>query len=297
MKAKAPGKVVLSGAYSVLEGAPAIVSAVDRYAIADDELAPDWVTPEVQAALGERGAPHADASALRAGAQKLGLGSSAAILVASLAVSSGEAELTPEALRELEQRARAAHQKAQGGGSGIDVAAAVWGGTLLCRRHADGALDVEAIELPRELSIEVWWSGAAASTSALLASVRRLAQQEPELHAAIMGALKAAADRAARAIGAVDADRFIAALAAQGQGLKELGDAAGEPIVTPELAALAHSATAEGAALLPSGAGGGDISVWVARRPSSEAFQRLAASLGQHHLPLRLHARGVHRSR
>src|SRR5690606_12116062 len=35
MKTKAPGKVVLSGAYAVLEGAPCIVTAVDRYVYAD----------------------------------------------------------------------------------------------------------------------------------------------------------------------------------------------------------------------------------------------------------------------
>ena len=33
--ARAPGKVVLSGAYAVLEGAPALVAAVDRYVVAD----------------------------------------------------------------------------------------------------------------------------------------------------------------------------------------------------------------------------------------------------------------------
>ena len=35
MRARAPGKLVLSGAYAVLEGAPALVAAVDRYAVAD----------------------------------------------------------------------------------------------------------------------------------------------------------------------------------------------------------------------------------------------------------------------
>ncbi len=35
MIARAPGKIVISGAYAVREGAPAIVAAVDRYAVAD----------------------------------------------------------------------------------------------------------------------------------------------------------------------------------------------------------------------------------------------------------------------
>jgi len=33
--ARAPGKLVLSGAYAVLSGAPALVVAVDRYVVAD----------------------------------------------------------------------------------------------------------------------------------------------------------------------------------------------------------------------------------------------------------------------
>ncbi|MET0409733.1 MAG: hypothetical protein ABW217_00485, partial [Polyangiaceae bacterium] len=66
MKARAPGKVVLSGAYSVLAGAPALVSAVDRYVIADSQRRPVRVTPAVAAALGAEQAPHVDATALRA---------------------------------------------------------------------------------------------------------------------------------------------------------------------------------------------------------------------------------------
>ena len=83
--ARAPGKLVLSGAYSVLSGAPALVVAVDRYVLADSTRPPAFLTPEVHAAIGERAAPWFDASALREGEKKLGLGSSAAILVASLA--------------------------------------------------------------------------------------------------------------------------------------------------------------------------------------------------------------------
>ena len=85
MRARAPGKVVISGAYAVLEGAPAIVASVDRYALADTALSSNFVTEEVREALGDGPAPWIDASALREGGRKLGLGSSAAILVASLA--------------------------------------------------------------------------------------------------------------------------------------------------------------------------------------------------------------------
>ena len=78
MIARAPGKLVLSGAYVVLDGAPAIVAAVDRYAVADTSRAPDFVSDELRAAFGSEQPPHVDVSALRADGRKLGLGSSAA---------------------------------------------------------------------------------------------------------------------------------------------------------------------------------------------------------------------------
>src|SRR5262245_51622652 len=135
MIARAPGKLVLSGAYSVLEGAPCIVAAVDRYAIADAARAADLVTDEVRAAVeaGELPRPVGfDASALRDRApdgtsRKLGLGSSAAILAASLAAARGGAFADEAAMREaIFPLALAAHRRAQGGGSGVDVAASVF---------------------------------------------------------------------------------------------------------------------------------------------------------------------------
>ena len=83
MIARAPGKLVLSGAYVVLEGAPALVAAVDRYVAADTRKPADRITEEVQAAL-DLGmlarAPWFDAGALRTalpegGSRKLGVGS------------------------------------------------------------------------------------------------------------------------------------------------------------------------------------------------------------------------------
>ena len=57
MKARAPGKLVMSGAYAVLEGAPALATAVDRYAVADTERAPDRYSREVLAVLSQAEAP------------------------------------------------------------------------------------------------------------------------------------------------------------------------------------------------------------------------------------------------
>src|SRR5690606_2525725 len=124
-------------AYAVLRGAPALVTAVSRFAEADASRPAPFVTPEVAEALRElapdRAAPWFDASSLRERGAKLGLGSSAAILVASLGALDppGADQPRPAWRGRIYERALRAHRRAQGGGSGIDVAAAALGGTLL----------------------------------------------------------------------------------------------------------------------------------------------------------------------
>lgn len=295
MKARAPGKLVLSGAYSVLEGAPAIVTAVDRYVWCDSARAAELITPEVRAALPTEVAPAFDATALRAEGRKLGLGSSAAILVASLAVVRGEQFEDEQALRQaIWEPALSAHQRAQEGGSGIDVAASTWGGTLIARRTDAHGLDLEAAALPPDLIVEVWTSPVAASTPALLAAVSGLRERAPELHGSLLERLKAAAEHAAVALRKGQTANFIAELTEQRRGFEALGQAAGAHIVTAEVAQLARVAP-PGAAVLPSGAGGGDIVLWCSSHPSPPAFHELARSLGHQLLPVQLHARGVHR--
>jgi phosphomevalonate kinase len=295
MIACAPGKVVVSGAYAVLEGAPAVVAAVDRYARADSAHTADAPTPEVRAALGERAAPAFDASALRQEGHKLGLGSSAAILVSSLAALelAAHGPLSDEALVErVLAPALAAHRAAQGGGSGIDVAASAHGGVLVARRGE--SLEVQRIQWPASLCVEVWASDRPASTPALLARVRDLAERNPSVHRARLDALADCAASAAAAIAAADAARFVALLAEQCAALARLGEAAGAPIVTDEVRALARAAEREDSVVLPSGAGGGDVALYVGQHPPSDALRAHAAAHGHADLRLGIGARGVH---
>jgi phosphomevalonate kinase len=295
VRASAPGKLVLSGAYSVLEGAPAIVSAVDRYVVSDSERPAELVTPEVRAAFGDLPVPYFDATALRAQERKLGLGSSAAILVASLAAARGRADQPEDELRRhIEPLALRAHRRAQAGGSGIDVAASVWGGTLIATRNGPEALDLQTAALPEELIVEAWASDVSASTPELLASVARLRAERRADYTEIMDVLVAAARRAAQALVRRDPSDMLAMLHAQREGLSALGRAARVPIVTPAVARLAAWAEPRGAAVLPAGAGGGDIVLWVSTRSSPEEFRVLAGQLAHFHVSLALQARGVH---
>ncbi|HKO51468.1 MAG TPA: hypothetical protein VJV79_27355 [Polyangiaceae bacterium] len=294
--ARAPGKLVLSGAYAVLTGAPALVVAVDRYVLADSARAATFLTPEVQAALGERAAPWFDASALREGEQKLGLGSSAAILVASLAALELAAEPAlndSELCARVYDRAFVAHRAAQGGGSGVDVAASAHGGVLAARRQG-GVLQLARLQLPSTLYFEVWACSVSASTSAFLARIAEFAAHDPAAHAARINAQADAAEAALTAVERGDASDFVRAIARQVTTLTALGESAGVAIVTAELGELARLAAARGAAFLPAGAGGGDVAYWVGSSAPPSEFAARARELGLSRVPLALGARGVH---
>lgn len=295
-RAQAPGKVVISGAYAVLAGAPAIVSAVSRYVTADTARSATLITDEVRAALtpGEQ-APWFDASELRENDRKLGLGSSAAILVASLFAlelehSPGDDVLARRA--SVLQRAATAHRLAQGGGSGVDVAASTWGGTLVYQLEPSGP-SCRPVQLPAGLHVEVWTCPTSASTRELLAAVAQLARAAPDQHARWLGAQILASHQAALAMARRNASAFITALRDQARALSGLGDAAGVPIVTPELASLAPGAHSEGGVLLPAGAGGGDIALFVGRAPSTPALRAALENHAHRRLTTELGAPGV----
>lgn len=293
MRASAPGKIVVSGAYAVLEGAPAIVAAVDRRVVADSSRASERLTDEVAAAIA-MGAlaspPWFDASALRTedGARKLGLGSSAAILVASLAaVDRGDdaglaARVFPIALE--------AHRRAQHGGSGVDVASSAFGGLVVCRLRA--SLEVAQLTPPHGLVIEIFASALESSTPGMLARVRALASRDPATHRAC---LDRAAHGAAAAANATEVRAFLEALGEQHAALQTLGRAAGCDIVPEDHAALRALALKEHARFGPSGAGGGDVSIFVGGAPSSEAFRCAAEAHGLVRLDAVVGAPGVRR--
>lgn len=275
MRVIAPGKLVLTGAYAVLEGAPAIVVAVDRYASAG------VASPE-----------QLDVSALHdASGRKLGLGSSAASMVASegaRAVARGEDPRDPLVRASLFRAVRGAHAVSQGGGSGVDVAASVHGG-ILRYELAGGESRIRPLDLPRGLVFEAWWSGWSARTSDLLARVEALVARAP----GTLDPLASLASTAASHVETGDAHGFVRAARAYGRGLFALGQAADAPIVLPGFAELAAMAEREDGAFLPSGAGGGDVGIWLGVAPSSPAFAAKAAALSMSRLALALDRGGV----
>lgn len=307
MRALAPGKVVLSGAYAVLEGAPAIVAAVDRYVVADSSRPGQFLTDEVKAA--GFSAPYwFDASELRQGDRKLGLGSSAAILVSTIAARALErsGHQNQEALaNDVYPVALAAHRQAQGGGSGIDVAASCYGGVLLFQRvpshacadalpqHTLADATIRPLTMPLALQFEVWCSSVASSTASMLRHLRDFASQHPAAYGKLIAAQGDAATATASAWEQGDLDALLLGFRAQRAALQQLGAAAGIPIVTAEVAALADVAEARGSALLPAGAGGGDIALYVGRA-SSDFMTDAIHHRNHQRLTVTLAAPGVH---
>lgn len=289
----APGKLVLTGAYAVLEGAPAIAVAVSRGAFADTSRWTDVPTPEVRAALGpDARAPHVDASSMFRSGRKLGLGASAAILVASLAAreADGGADLSDDRVRErLFARARAAHAQAQGGGSGVDVASSIHGGVI---QYVMGS-PVKRVALPPGLRVDVFACANSARTSELRAEVDRLKKDDPAAHRDCMTELVTIANDAATAIQSSDASAFVDALRRTARGLARLGDAARVGIVPPGFDELEAIATREGASFSVAGAGGGDVAVRVGPDVPSRTFLKRAEALGLSPLDLALDAKGV----
>ncbi len=317
MKARAPGKVVLSGAYAVLEGAPAIVAAVDRYVIADTSRPAIFDAPEVKEALAAApfkgsAAPWFDANSLRAKGEKLGLGSSAAIVVASLGALAlkRDPSLERDALASavLEPALRA-HRQAQGGGSGIDVLAACLGGVLVARRArssdsspssrsgnsgSDRELEHSPIRIPDGVHLRLLAASKAAVTSSLLAQVRAFAQRAPGKATGLMARQAEASFQAADAADGNKSEEFVAALEAQRHALGALGSAVGAPIVTEELAELARRVGSAGT-ILPAGAGGGDIAIWASCAPPSTGLEQIAIDCGHRILSCTFGAPGVQR--
>jgi phosphomevalonate kinase len=296
MMAYAPGKLVLSGAYVVLDGAPALVAAVDRYAFADTARACQFVSDELRAAFGPLAPPFVDTSALRDEGRKLGLGSSAASVLAALWAHAAETRPgeDPALLRdELARRAFAAHRAAQGGGSGIDVVACAFGGLRVCARQPDALPEHREAALPAGLAVEAWACPQSGSTPSLLGQVKRLRQAQPEAYAAATAGALRGARQVADALEAGDLERCFEGLRAQQASMRALGQAAGAPILTPAVLALGDDAAAEGAVFAQAGAGGGDVSLYFGRGPSSPPWRERAVAFGLRLLDLTLGAKGA----
>jgi len=191
---------------------------------------------------------------------KLGLGSSAAVLVAltgALLAALG----IEMAATELRQLCCEAHRRFQAGqGSGVDVVTALEGGVVAVSLSAGRrSPDVRRLSLPDGLHIVPVWSGTSASTTQLLSRFDAYARLDARgfgKHAKTLRDIAAAVLDAWRDARSAD---VLAGLRRYDAALQSLDRQGGIGIYTPAHRKLARICAASGALYKISGAGGGDF--------------------------------------
>lgn len=303
--ASAPGKALLCGEYAVLEGAPAIVVAVDRrVSVAwSEDLVP--MPPEVdatlqlsQAKLGPvpRGLT-LDVSQLQQDGVKLGLGSSAAAAAATAGAvfaTRGHDLDDPTTLQRVFACAFEGHRSIAPQGSGADVAASTFGGFL---RFARTGNDVEtrALQRPKDLVIRLVWTGHAARTSKLVGKVYELRRDDPGEYRACMDRLSELASRFASAFETGNANEVIAEATSYSNAMGVLGDAAGTPILDARLRRAAELAARFSGGAKPCGAGGGDVAIaFFLDTDAAKSFEVACKDEALHPIDVAWGAAGVH---
>lgn len=318
---RAPGKLVLVGEYAVLEGAPAWVTAVDRYVTVHATSGEPSLTvraPEKQRVdlrfvngtwqadapwgLAAAAVTEAFGSALPAleadsrsfylesaeGREKAGFGSSAAV-VAALLRAGRYASASPD---DLFLAARAVHHRAQGGvGSGIDIAASVYGGSFVYRMDSVKPR-MKSLNIAASLGVTAIWLGRSASTPDLVRQVLDFKFENPGEYETLMESLRLNAGQAIYHAERNDVLALLDALADYGRRMGQLGRSAGVPIVTDVMEEI-EGLLAGDAAVKPSGAGGGDILLAFHRPDKTEAVAQKVRQAGFRTVPLNFGAPGA----
>ena len=282
----APGKVVLLGEYAVLDGAPSIVAAINRgvrctvsqYTRQQDSMTiqspagDEYVLPALRAADAPPAWYSFDTWNPISTSSKVGLGHSAAAVVVAL-LAGRSLRRTRTQKTELFGTAFTVHNKIQGSGSGIDVAASVHGGVIRFQNRA--------VAPQPKVSPVVIFSGESADTGSRV-----------EVYQTWRGRNKFVTQSAA-IVDAFATDP-IAALEEARILLEEMSKKAGIPYQTPALDRIAEIAREHRGAAKPSGAGGGDCAVALFPDKGSErAFIKAVKAAGFTVVPVAL-AEGAH---
>lgn len=192
---------------------------------------------------------------------KLGLGSSAALTVAlshALVEFAGSSGMTIAQWLPVLVNAHRAFQS--GRGSGIDIAASLYGGAITYELGDDGPTVGSAV-LPAGLIYRFIWTGKPASTAVLLRELSAWREKNPMIYNRLMAQMGSVSAAAIAAAGAADCTHFIDAVGEYARNLDSLGRQADIEIFSAPHRELYALAFGSGLVYKPCGAGGGDLGV------------------------------------
>lgn len=294
----APGKLMIVGEHAVLYGAPCIVTAVGaRLRVSVDHSTERQSRINVPPSVNTRFVDGAIAMAREKWGIRTpvdittasdfpatyGFGSSAAVVVATLTALAALWNITVDK-HALFTLAREVVRRVQGVGSGFDVAASIWGGTVY---FADDGKITEPLDVP-QLPILVGYTGVKADTTKLVEEVASKHKQYPDRVDRIMKAIGEYVVQGKKALVEREWDRVGKTMNFVQEYLRDLGVSSEK---LESLIKAAHDAGALGAKL--SGAGGGDCMIALVTDDTRAAVAQAIEAAGGSVIDVSLGAEGV----
>ena len=333
LSASAPAKLIFLGEYAVLEGAPALVAAVDcrAHVTLSGHCGSGWRLSAPQLGirdmeLGENGeiddvtdSTTRDSLALFDAVRRTVMSQAPALSTLSIQIDTaafynnnrklglGSSAAVAVALTtalsaaagrvpdraSVQALASEAHRRAQGGIGSNADIAAAVHGGILGYRSGQTPAPVE---LPTALWLQPVVLNESASTTELVGRVLELKERAPQAFQSVMQPLQDLAEQGYNAFRAHESTAFTHVFSAYYEALEQLGRVAGADIVSASHEALHSAALDAGIHYKSCGAGGGDLGLLAAAHSQDKhnaAARRIADTTGCTLLEAELGAQGV----